>query len=142
QDGSNGGPAFLAKARSAAMNRRHVSSARATGYRTSTRVALPSRSSVFALLTKLEDVAGLALQNIADLIERFETHALHLTRFQKRHVLLGDTNALGEVLRTHLAFRQHHVEVDDDGHAASHDLAIVVGDLNAGPEDVRERHDE
>src|SRR5262245_38713653 len=106
--GANGSRAFLAKARSAAMKRKHLSSARATGYRTSARVALPSRNSAFALLAKLEDVAGLALQNIADLIERFETHALHLTRFQKRHVLLGDADALGEVLRTHLAPRQHH----------------------------------
>src|SRR5262249_34438073 len=90
----------------------------------------------------LQNVAGLTLQHLADLLERFEAHAFHLARFQQRYVLLGDANALSKFLRAHFALRQHDIEVDDDSHAASDDLAIVVGDLDARLEDVGKRNNE
>src|SRR5215510_14732149 len=66
----------------------------------------------------LENITGLTLQNLADLLERFEAHSFHFARFEQRHVLLGDADALGELLRAHIALRQHDIEIDDDRHAA------------------------
>src|SRR5262249_13058587 len=41
-------------------------------------------------------------------------------RFQERNILLGDADALGQFLGSHLALGQHDVEVDDDRHLRSH----------------------
>jgi hypothetical protein len=90
----------------------------------------------------LENVTGLTLQHLANLLERFEAYPLYFTRFEWGHVLLCDADAFGELLGAHLALRQHDIEIDDDGHAASHDLAVVVSDLDPNPENVRERDDE
>src|SRR5262245_64195142 len=90
----------------------------------------------------LQNVAGLTLQRLADPLERFEAHAFHFAGFQQGYVLLRDANALSKLLRAHLALRQHDIEIDDDSHAASDDLAIVVGDLDARLEDVGKRNNE
>ena len=90
----------------------------------------------------LENVTGLALQNLTDPLERYEAYSLDFTRFEKGHVLLCDADALGELLGAHFAPRQHDIEIDDNRHAASHDLAVVVSDLDADLENVRKRDDE
>ena len=43
-----------------------------------------------------------------------------------RDVLLGDADAFGELARAHLAARQHHVEVDDDGHQTKPSLSSAM----------------
>src|SRR6185437_1541710 len=63
-----------------------------------------------------QKIAGLAVQRGADLFQRCETHAFHMPRFEQRKIGFGDAYDLRQLLRAHLAPRQHHVEVDDDGH--------------------------
>ena len=71
-----------------------------------------------ALLVRpiFQNVAGLTIERAANVLQRVEAHALDLAGLQQRDVLLGDADALGELLGAHLAPRQHHVEVDDDRH--------------------------
>src|ERR1700733_691541 len=61
-----------------------------------------------------QDLARLALQRRADLVERREAHALHLARLEQREIDLGDADDLRQLLGAHLALGQHHVEIDDD----------------------------
>src|SRR6185437_3729005 len=63
-----------------------------------------------------QKVAGLAVQRGADLFQRCEPHTFHMPRFEQRKICFRDTHDLRQFLRAHLAPRQHHVEVDDDGH--------------------------
>src|SRR5215472_17818941 len=67
-----------------------------------------------------EQIARLTIEHGANPGERIESYASHLAGFEQRNVLLGDADALSELLRPHLAFGEHHVEVDDNGHR-SHD---------------------
>src|SRR5262245_45312054 len=63
---------------------------------------------------ELEDVAGLTFERLADPLERLEAHAFHLAGFEQRDILLGDADAVGKLLRAHLAARQHDIEIDND----------------------------
>src|SRR5579862_960651 len=63
-----------------------------------------------------QDLARLALERRADLVEGREAHALHLAGFEQREIDLGDAHDLRQLLGAHLAARQHHVEIDDDRH--------------------------
>src|SRR5258707_12857179 len=76
-----------------------------------------------------QDVAGLAVERLADPLQRLETHAPDLAGLQERDVLFGDADALGQFLRAHLARGQHDIEVDYDGHLLSHYLAVLARDL-------------
>src|SRR3982074_11706 len=66
-----------------------------------------------------EQIARLAVESFANLVERIDP--------------------LRELLRTHLAFGQHHVEVHDDAHGWSHDAGVVVGDLHCHLENMADR---
>jgi hypothetical protein len=66
-----------------------------------------------------QQVAGLALQHLADPGQRVEAHSARTPAAQHRDLLLGQSDALGQRLRAHLATREHHVELDHDRHRAS-----------------------
>ena len=76
---------------------------------------LAPRSGFYVRLI-FQDVAGLTIEHHADPLQGIEADAFHLAGLQQRNVLLGDADALGKLLRAHLAARQHHVEIDDDRH--------------------------
>src|SRR5262249_14275171 len=83
-----------------------------------------------------EQIARLTIEHGTDPGERIESYASHLAGFEQRNVLLSDADALGELLRPHLAFGEHHVEVDDNGHAhtiPAWSSAISAADLKTWP---------
>jgi hypothetical protein len=84
-----------------------------------------------------QDVARLAIERLADPLQRLETHAPDLAGLQERDVLFGDADALGQFLGAHLARGQHDVEVDYDGHLLSRDLAVLARDLRGFSQHVR-----
>ena len=53
---------------------------------------------------------------------RVRSERLVLGAFEHRHVLLGDADALGKLLRAHLALGQHDIEIDEDGHRVPHTI--------------------
>ena len=59
---------------------------------------------------------GLAIQLAANGVQGAEPHALDLARLQQRQIGHGDTNAYGELRKSHPPFHKHHVEVHLDGH--------------------------
>lgn len=90
----------------------------------------------------LEQIARLAVENLANPAERIEPNAADLARLQQGYVLLGDADPFREFLRAHLALGQHDVEVHDDAHGSSHDAGVVVGDLHRHLENMAERQHE
>ena len=70
------------------------------------------------VLLVLQNIAGLALERLADGFERGEADGFGFAVFQDRDVGDRDADAVGEFGDAHLALRQHDVDVDDDGHAS------------------------
>src|SRR5690606_25020834 len=64
----------------------------------------------------LQQLAGLALQHPADRLQGREAHALDVALLEQREVGLADADRVSQLLRLHLAPRQHHVEVNHDRH--------------------------
>ncbi len=48
-----------------------------------------------------QQIAGLAVQRLANALQGLEANTLYLARFQKRHVLLGDADDFRELLSAH-----------------------------------------
>jgi hypothetical protein len=90
----------------------------------------------------LQKVAGLTAERVADRLKGLKPDTFDFARFQKRDVLLGDADALRQVLRAHLAFRQHHIKINDDRHARLHDLPVFIGKLVRLDHDVTNRKHE
>ena len=65
---------------------------------------------------KFEDVAGLAIEMLADRVERREANRLCAAGFEHGEVLRRDSDGFGEVVQLHFPLREHDVEVDDDWH--------------------------
>src|SRR5258705_1325195 len=89
---------------------------RVTSWSRSSAACATSGLDARGIVAIFQNVAGLAVERLADQRERVEAHALDLARLQQRDVLFGDSNALGELLRAHLPPRQHDVEIDGDPH--------------------------
>src|SRR3569832_1632407 len=87
----------------------------------------------------LQDVARLAVQHLADAVERLEANALHLALFQQRQVGLGDTHLLRQVARLHLAGGQHDVEGDDNGHQTNSAFSRAMPEARAMAEAITHR---
>ena len=67
---------------------------------------------VFSILvTILEYVARLAVERLADGVERGEADGTGLARLQYGEVSGGDAHLLGQFARGHLALGQHYVYV-------------------------------
>src|SRR5690606_26387509 len=63
-----------------------------------------------------QEVAGLAIERFADLLQRFETDAFHAAGLEQRQIGFGYVDAGGKLARADLAQRQHDIEADDDRH--------------------------
>ena len=63
------------------------------------------------LITILQYIARLAVECLADGVERRETDGAGLARLQDREVGGGDTHLVGQFARGHLALGQHYVYV-------------------------------
>jgi hypothetical protein len=63
-----------------------------------------------------QKITRLTFQYFANFGERFEAYTLDVATLQQRHVDFADTDFLGEFLGADFAFREHDVEIDDDGH--------------------------
>jgi hypothetical protein len=88
-------------------------------------------------------IARLAVEHLADFLQRIETHALHLPRFQQRDILLRDAYAFGKLLRAHLALGQHDVEVHDYRHCFSlYDQAVGLFEFDGAAHDLSQYEEE
>lgn len=67
----------------------------------------------------LQNITWLAFERLADILQCLEADALHLAGFQQGYILFGDANVLRKLAGAHFAFRQHDIEVDDNGHGAA-----------------------
>src|ERR1044072_1558683 len=63
-----------------------------------------------------EQIAGLALEHLAELLECAEPNGLRPAGLQHRKILRGDADAVGELVQSHLAAREHHIHVHYDRH--------------------------
>src|SRR5205085_136406 len=63
-----------------------------------------------------QQIARLALEIVADLLQRLEADALDPAGLEQAEIGLGDADMGGEVPGAGLAQSQHDVEADDDGH--------------------------
>jgi hypothetical protein len=61
-----------------------------------------------------ENVAGLAVEKLADSIERREAHAFDMPRLEQGEVRFRDPYELGKVLGLRFAKGKHHIEANDD----------------------------
>src|SRR5207237_5469723 len=66
-----------------------------------------------------QQVARLALEIVADRVQRLEADALHAAGLEQTEIGLGDADMRSEILGAGLAQRQHDVEADDDRHLQS-----------------------
>lgn len=66
--------------------------------------------------TELEDIARLAIKCLADRFECRETHGFCFAVFQNRDVRHGNADFFCQFRDAHLAFCQHHVDIDYDRH--------------------------
>jgi len=66
-----------------------------------------------------QNIAGLAVQHLADAFQCVEAHALDLARLQQGNVLFGYADPFRKFLGTHLAAGEHYVEFNDDRHFLS-----------------------
>lgn len=69
-----------------------------------------------AVGSKLQHIAGLAVEGAADSVKGREADGLRLARLEDGEVGGGDADAFGQFLRGHFALRQHHVNVYDNRH--------------------------
>ena len=70
---------------------------------------------VFSILvTILEYVARLAVECLADGVERREADGTGLTRLQYGEVSGSDSHLFGQFARGHLALGQHYIYIYDD----------------------------
>jgi hypothetical protein len=63
-----------------------------------------------------EDVAGLAVEGLADCLQRREADRLGLAGFQDRQIGHRDADALRQFGDAHFSFGQHDVYIDDYRH--------------------------
>lgn len=77
-------------------------------------------SSGSVVLHVVEDVAGLAVQGLADRGERGEADGGDVVVLDLRQVHVGDADAVGQPVQAPTAFDHHSVQSQDDpAHAAS-----------------------
>jgi hypothetical protein len=69
----------------------------------------------------LRDVAGLAVECLADGIQRGEPDGARSAGLEVAEVGQGDVHAAAELGESHLSAREHDVEVDDDGPCRQHE---------------------
>ena len=65
---------------------------------------------------ELDEVAGLAVEHVADRLQGFEPNPLGLARLEDREVGQGDADLAREVGERHAPSVQHVVDLDEDGH--------------------------
>ena len=65
----------------------------------------------------LEQIGRLAIERLAYLSQCLKAHTLDTPALQQGYVNLRDPDSLGELFRSHFAFREHDVEGHNDGHA-------------------------
>lgn len=78
-----------------------------------------------------EDVSRLAIQDIADSIERREADCLGATILEDRDVCRCDANCGGEVSDGHLPSGKHDIDIDDDRHLDHPDQLMAIGGRGA-----------
>jgi hypothetical protein len=66
--------------------------------------------------TEFQDFAGLAVESFADGFERGEADGFGLAGLEDGQVLRRAVHGGGEVVKSHFALCENHVEIDDDGH--------------------------
>lgn len=69
-----------------------------------------------------QQVAGLAVQSLADGFKRGETHSLGFAGLEDGEVGRRDADPLGKLTGRHLSAGQHHIDVDNDRHSYASSL--------------------
>jgi hypothetical protein len=75
---------------------------------------------------EFQNFAGLAIQRFADRLERGEADGLGLAGFEDGQVLRRDVHGVREIVQPHFALREHHVEIDDDGHKLKPSIPVPL----------------
>ena len=65
-------------------------------------------------LAVFQKVTGLAVQNLTELGEGTDPNCTGLAGFENGHIGRGNANALGQLIKAHLAFGQHDIYVEND----------------------------
>jgi hypothetical protein len=63
-----------------------------------------------------EQITGLAIEYVAELLESSEPDRFCPTRLQYRKVLRSDADLFGDRIESDFAFGQHHIEIYDNRH--------------------------
>jgi len=80
-----------------------------------------------------QQIARLAVQNVAELVERAEPDGSRFAGLENREVLDRDADAIRELTESHLASSEHHVEVDDDRHIGADQTASSLSSRSSRP---------
>jgi len=72
-----------------------------------------------------QDVPRLAVEVFADCLQRGEADGSRLAGFEDGEIWGGDVHAVGEVVQTHFALGEDHVEIDDDGHKFKPSIPVL-----------------
>ena len=74
------------------------------------------REFLFFIFLIFQDISGLAVQRLADVVQGGESYGLRLLVLQDREVGGGDADLRGEVTGGDLPLRHHDIEINNDCH--------------------------
>ena len=74
--------------------------------------------------TIFQNLAGLAFEMGANGFERGETDGPGLAGFEDGKILRRDVHGGGQIVQSHFALRENHVQIDDDGHKLKRSVPV------------------
>lgn len=69
------------------------------------------------LLFIFQDISWLAIQSLANCLQRREPNSFGLPILQYRNIGHGDADLLSQLRNAHLSFCQHHIDVNNNCHS-------------------------
>jgi len=90
--------------------------------KSSARRAFPFRG----FRTEFQNVAGLAVERLANRFQRGETDGLGLAGFEDGQVWRRDVHRRRQFVQPHFPLRQNHVKIDDDGHKLKRSIPVPL----------------
>lgn len=99
-----------------------------------------SLSSGFLVRPVLQQIAGLTVQSVAELVQRLHPHRLGLAGFQNGEIGHGDAHPLRQLRQTHFPPGQHYVNVEYDHAPPSLNGHVVLLTESGGVTDETAEH--
>ena len=84
----------------------------------------------------LEDVAGGAVEDAADGVQRTDADGADLPGLEDGHIGHGDPHLVRKLAQGHLPFGEHDIQIDND-HTLHHEFLVLLH-VAAQGEDLRE----